>query len=77
MPVRIWVMYGVSDFGYRTSEKRFQTENSPEIDDPHVNPLYATRELDVEVRVVSRLSHVLITAERDVALYLRTVKSAA
>jgi hypothetical protein len=34
-------------------------QNSLEKDDPHSNPLYATRELNAAVRVVSRLSQVL------------------
>lgn len=34
-------------FDYRTSEKQFQTEITLESDDPRINPLYATRELDV------------------------------
>jgi hypothetical protein len=57
--IEIGYIDGVIRFDYRTSEKQFQTGNHLENDDPHINPMYATGELDVEVWVVSRLKQFL------------------
>jgi hypothetical protein len=61
---------------YRASENQFQTENPLEIDDLRLNPLYATRELEVKVGVAVVTVANSQTGKRTVKYAASSLKSA-